>query len=103
MRLARGGLIMHFNKYARMAGRRRALMPAWLAFGLLLTTAGPVVSATASVTRAHSQSSSKSSSRAQSQARVLSQARAQSQARAERMTYRGYTFKVPRTWRVIRL
>lgn len=88
---------MHFNKYARKAGRRRALMPAWLAFGLLLTTAGPVVSATASVTHAHSQASSKSSSRGQSQARALSQARAQ------RVAYRGYTFTVPRTWRVIRL
>ena len=82
---------MHFNRYAGKAGRRHALMPAWLAFGLLLATAGPVVSATASVTHAQSQSSSKSSSWAQSQ------------ARAHRVAYRGYTFTVPRTWRVIRL
>ena len=80
---------MHFNRYARKAGRRRALRPAWLAFGLLLATAGPavsatggpVMSATASVTHAQSQSSSSS----------------------QRVAYRGYTFTVPRTWRVIRL
>ena len=78
---------MHFNKYARKAGCRRALRPAWLAFGLLLATAGPavsatggpVMSATASVTPAQSQSSS------------------------QRVAYRGYTFTIPRTWRVIRL
>ncbi len=86
---------MHFNRYARKAGRRRALTPAWLAFGLLLATAGPAVSvtggpvmrATASVTHAGSQPSS----------------RGQSQVRAQRVAYRGYTFTVPRTWRVVRL
>ena len=41
-----GGLVMHFNRYARKAGRRRALTPAALAFGLLLATAGPVASVT---------------------------------------------------------
>lgn len=54
-------------------------MPAWWAFGLLLATAGPAVSAAASVTHAPSSSSS------------------------QRVAYRGYTFTVPRTWRVIRL
>ena len=86
---------MHFNRYARKSGRRRALTPAALAFGLLLATAGPAVSltggpvtsATASVTHARSQSSS----------------RGQSRARTQRVTYRGYTFTVPRTWRVVRL
>ncbi len=82
---------MHFNRYARKAGRRRAVMPAWLASGLLLATMGPAVSATAGVTHARSQSSSPSSSWARSQ------------ARAHRVAYRGYTFTVPRTWRVIRL
>lgn len=76
---------MHFNRYVRKAGRRSALMPAWWAFGLLLASVGPAVSATASVT--HAQSSS----------------RAQSKAPAQRVAYRGYTFTVPRTWRVIRL
>jgi hypothetical protein len=86
---------MRFNRYARKAGRRRALPPAWLAFGLLLATAGPAVSVTggpvmsaaASVTHARHQSSS----------------RVQPQARARRVAYRGYTFSVPRTWRVVRL
>jgi hypothetical protein len=80
---------MHFNKYARKAGRRRALIPAWLAVGLLLATAGPaagatggpVMSAAASVT--HPQSQSVSSS--------------------QRVAYRGYTFTAPRSWRVIHL
>ncbi len=67
---------MHFNRYARKGGRRRALAPAWWAFGLLLATAGgPAVSATAGVTH----------------------------AQAQRMTYRGYTFTIPRSWTVIRL
>ena len=88
---------MHFNRYARKAGYRRALMPAWLAFGLLLATAGPAVSATASVTHAQSRSSSKPSARARSQPR------SHSRARTQRVAYRGYTFTVPRTWRVIRL
>ena len=76
---------MHFNRYARKARRCRALIPAWLAFGLLLATAGPAVSASASVTHAQSQSQSQSSSQSQ------------------RVAYRGYTFTVPRTWRVIDL
>ncbi|MGH7735878.1 MAG: hypothetical protein ACREOE_19815, partial [Gemmatimonadales bacterium] len=54
-------------------------MPAWWAFGLLLATAGPAVSAAASVTHAPSASST------------------------QQVAYRGYTFTVPRTWRVIRL
>src|ERR1039457_1164071 len=75
---------MHFNRYARKGGRRRALVPAWWACGLLLATAGaPAVSATASVAHAPS--------------------RLESQPRSQRATYRGYTFTIPRTWRVIRL
>jgi hypothetical protein len=74
---------MHFNRYARKAVRRRALIPAWLAFGLLLATVGPAVSATASVTHAQSQS--------------------QSSSQSQRVAYRGYTFTIPRTWRVIDL
>ena len=75
---------MHFNRYARKGGRRRALVPAWWACGLLLATAGgPAVSATASVAHAPSHSAS--------------------QSRSQRVAYRGYTFTIPRTWRVIRL
>jgi hypothetical protein len=87
---------MHFNRYARKGGRRRALAPAWWAVSLLLAAvtgpavtgpavAGPAVSATASVTHAPPHH--------------MSQARSTSQ----RVTYRGYTFTIPRTWRVIRL
>src|ERR1700729_2761464 len=96
MRLARGGFIMHFNRYARKGGRRRALAPAWWAASLLLAAvagpavagpavAGPAVSATASVTHAPSHHTS--------EARSTSQ----------RVTYQGYTFTIPRTWRVVRL
>src|SRR5580693_8013806 len=86
MRFARGGFIMHFNRYARKGGRRRALAPAWWAASLLLAAvAGPAVSAAASVTHAPS--------------RHMSEARSTSQ----RVTYQGYTFTIPRTWRVVRL
>ena len=74
---------MHFSRYARKGGRRRAA-PAWWAFGLLLATAGaPAVSATASAVHAPSQS--------------------KAQPGSQRVSYRGYTFTIPRTWRVIRL
>ena len=78
---------MRFYRYARKAGRRRALIPAWWAFGLLLASAGPAVSAAASVTHAQSHSLAQSLAASPSQ----------------RVTYRGYTFTIPRTWRVIRL
>ena len=78
---------MHFNKYARKAGRRRALRPAWLAFGLLLATAGPAVSATGGPVMSA----------------TASVTPAQSQSLSQRVAYRGYTFTIPRTWRVIRL
>ena len=75
---------MHFNRYARKGGRRRALAPAWLAFGLLLAAAGgPAVGATAGVADTSSHS--------------------KGQPAAQRVTYRGYTFTIPRDWRVIRL
>ena len=78
---------MHFNKYARKAGCRRALRPAWLAFGLLLATAGPAVSATGGPVMSA----------------TASVTPAQSQSLSQRVAYRGYTFTIPRTWRVIRL
>jgi Domain of unknown function (DUF1906) len=77
---------MHFNRYARKGRGRRALGPACWALGLLLATAGgPAASATASVTHAPSQ------------------LRSQSRSASQRVTYRGYTFTIPRTWRVTRL
>src|ERR1035438_2177145 len=80
MRLARGGFIMYFNRYARKGERRRALAPAWWAFGLLLASVGgPAVSASAGV------------------------AHTPAQSRSQRVAYRGYTFTIPRTWGVIRL
>lgn len=86
MRFARGGFIMHFNRYARKGGRRRALAPAWWAASLLLAAvAGPAVSATASVTHAPSHHTS------------------QGRSTSQRVTYQGYTFTIPRTWRVVRL
>jgi hypothetical protein len=89
---------MHFNSYARKDGHRRALAPACWAFGLLLATAGgPSVTAAASVTHAPSQP--KSQAQPESQARPKSQGR----PRSQRVTYRGYTFTIPGTWRVSRL
>jgi len=77
---------MHFNRYARKGGRRRALAPAWWAASLLLAAvAGPAVSATASVTHAPSHHTS------------------QGRSTSQRVTYQGYTFTIPRTWRVVRL
>ena len=74
---------MHFSRYARKSGRRRAA-PAWWAFGLLLATAGaPAVSATAGAVHAPSPS--------------------KAQPGSQQVGYRGHTFTIPRTWRVIRL
>jgi hypothetical protein len=75
---------MHFNRYARNGGRRRALAPAWWACGLLIATAGgPAATAAASV--AHDP------------------LRLESRSASQRVTYLGYTFTIPGTWRVIRL
>jgi hypothetical protein len=75
---------MHFNRYARNGGRRRALAPAWWACGLLIATAGgPAVTAAASVAHAP--------------------LRLESRSASQRVTYLGYTFTIPGTWRVIRL
>ncbi len=74
---------MHFSRYARKSGRRR-VAPAWWALGLLIATAGaPPVSAAASAVHALSQP--------------------EAQPGSQQVSYRGYTFTIPRTWQVIRL
>ena len=93
---------MHFNRYARKGGRRRALAPAGWAFALLLASVGgPAVSATAGV--AHAPAQLRSQLKSQVKSRLRPQLAAQFQPGSQRVAYQGYTFTIPRAWQVIRL